>query len=147
MSSEVGFAHVDLSGLGNQGCFQGGEQAEALRLFLELVCGDFILNDAFVFECACGFGSATELNVAVVLNRCSRSNDDLIFDLADITYQVMERTGVAIAPVPFLQSEWSQGGRHADQQLIQFIVSEGTRVFSRTDRIAQNAQPKLASAS
>jgi len=99
------------------------------------------LNDAFVFECACGFGSATELNVAVVLNRCSRSNDDLIFDLADITYQVMERTGVAIAPFPFLQSEWNQAGRHGSRELIQFIVDTGTSLFSRADRIARNAQP------
>jgi len=41
MLSEVGFTHVDLRALENQRGFQGGEQSDALRLFLELVCSDF----------------------------------------------------------------------------------------------------------
>ena len=102
----------------------------AVRRFLALMAGRYDTAGAIVYGSRARgtHRPDSDADVAVLLKGAHQRFLPTKLTMADVAYDVLLETGIAISPLPIWLDEWEHPERSSNPDLLQNITQEGIRL-------------------
>lgn len=103
---------------------------EAVRRFLALMAGRYEMAGAIVYGSRARgtHRPDSDADVAVLLRGAHQRFLPTKLTMADVAYDVLLETGIAISPLPIWLDEWEHPEAYPNPDLLQNIAQEGIRL-------------------
>lgn len=100
---------------------------EAVQRFIDLIAGHYDMVGAIVFggQAQGTHRPDTDANVAVLLRGEHQRFLPTKLAMADLAFDVLLETGIAISPLPVWIDEWEHPETYSNPALLQTIAREG----------------------
>ena len=102
---------------------------KAVRRFMGLIPDRFGVDSAILFGSRARgtHDSASDADLAILLNGKPQPILKTSLDLADVAFDVLLETGINITPIPVWLDEWEHPQTHSNPLLLANIARDGVR--------------------